>query len=148
MNALTNATAKIGDYPFTTIDPNLGDLFGFVIADIPGLIEGASEGKGLGHQFLRHIAKTKVIVHLISCEQQNMMHAYDTIRDELTKYGKGLAEKEEIILLTKTDTVDSQVVEKEIKKFEKKGKKVFAITLFDDASVKTFRDELVKALQK
>lgn len=148
LNALTNATAKIGDYPFTTIDPNLGDLFGFVIADIPGLIEGASEGKGLGHQFLRHIAKTKVIVHLVSFEQQNMMKAYETIRDELAKYGRGLDEKEEIILLTKTDTVDAVVVEKEIKKFEKKSKHVFAVTLFDDASVKTFRDELVKLLQK
>lgn len=148
LNALTNATAKIGEYPFTTIDPNLGDLFGFIIADIPGLIEGASEGKGLGHQFLRHIAKTKVIVHLVSFEQQNMMKAYETIREELTKYGKGLDEKDEIILLTKTDTVPAEVVDATKKKFEKIGNPVFAVTLFDDANVKEFKDELVRLLQK
>ncbi len=148
LNALTNATAKIGEYPFTTIDPNLGDLFGFIIADIPGLIEGASEGKGLGHQFLRHIAKTKVIVHLVSFEQQNMIKAYETIRGEITKYGKGLDEKDEIILLTKTDTVPAEVVDATKKKFEKIGNPVFAVTLFDDENVKAFKDELVRLLKK
>ncbi|MCC6199124.1 GTPase ObgE [Candidatus Nomurabacteria bacterium] len=148
LNALTNATAKIGDYPFTTIDPNLGDLHGYIIADIPGLIEGASEGKGLGHAFLRHIAKTRVLVHLISLEQAQPTNAYDTIRAELSRYGKGLDEKEEIILLTKSDMVSPEVAAQVAKKFEKIGKRVFTITLFDDASVKTFRDELVQFLQK
>lgn len=148
LNALTNATVKIGDYPFTTIDPNLGDLYGFIVADIPGLIEGASEGKGLGHTFLRHIAKTKVIVHLVSFEQQNMMGAYETIREELAKYGKGLDEKDEIILLTKTDTVPEKTVTDAIKKFAKLKKPIFAVTLFDDTSVKDFKDELIKILKK
>ena len=148
LNALTNATAKIGDYPFTTIDPNLGDLHGYIIADIPGLIEGASEGKGLGHAFLRHIAKTRVLVHLISFEQANMTKAYETIREELQQYGHGLEEKEEIILLTKTDVTQPEAVAQTVKKFEKMGKPVYAVTLFDDASVKAFQDELIRFLQK
>ena len=148
LNALTNAQAKVGDYPFTTLDPNLGDLYGFIIADIPGLIEGASDGKGLGHKFLRHIAKTKVLVHLVSFEQQNMMKAYETIRDELAKYGETLAQKDEIILLTKTDTVPAEVVEQTVKKFEKLNKQVFAITLFDEAGVKEFKDSLVNFLKQ
>jgi GTP-binding protein len=148
LNALTNADAKIGDYAFTTIDPNLGDFYGFTIADIPGLIEGASEGKGLGDKFLRHITRTKVLVHLVSLENTNPLKAYETIRDELNAYGNGLDEKEEIILLTKTDTVPEEVVEATKKKFAKLGKPIFALTLFDDTSVKAFRDALVDELKK
>jgi GTPase len=148
LNALTNAEAKVGDYAFTTLDPNLGDLYGYIIADIPGLIEGASDGKGLGTKFLRHVAKTKVLAHLVSFEQQNMMKAYETIREELVKYGKGLAEKDEIIVLTKTDTVSAEVIAATKKKFEKLGKPVCVVTLFDDASVKAFRDELVTILKQ
>lgn len=166
LNALTNADAKIGDYAFTTIDPNLGDLYGYTIADIPGLIEGASEGKGLGDKFLRHITRTRVLVHLVSLEGlsvdggssgQNPLKAYETVREELEKYGNGLDEKEEIIVLTKTDTVSSanadenaKLIAATKKKFEKvsNGKPVFTLTLFDDASVKAFRDELVAILKK
>jgi GTP-binding protein len=149
LNALTNATAKIGDYPFTTIDPNLGDLYGFIIADIPGLIEGASDGKGLGHKFLKHVSKTKVLIHLVSFENgANMMKAYETIREELEKYDDSLAKKDEIILLTKTDVVDEETVKATIKKFEKLGKPVFATTLFDDKAVKSFKDSLIKILEK
>ncbi len=148
LNALTNAEAKIGDYPFTTIDPNLGDLYGYIIADIPGLIEGASDGKGLGHKFLRHIAKTKVLVHLVSFEQQNMMQSYETVRAELEKYGHDLASKPEIILLTKTDTVDESTIKAAQKKFEKIGKQVFVVTLFDETIVKAFQDALVQFLKQ
>jgi len=147
LNALTNAQAKIGDYPFTTIDPNLGDLYGYTIADIPGLIEGASEGKGLGVKFLRHIAKTKALVHLVSLENPNPMKAYETIRDELENYGNDLVQKEEIIVLSKTDTVDKELVEATKKKFTKLGKPVFTLTLFDEQSVKDFQDELIKLLK-
>jgi GTP-binding protein len=148
LNALTNATAKVGEYPFTTIDPNLGDLFGYIIADIPGLIEGASAGKGLGFTFLRHITKTKFILHLVSLEQESPMKAYETIRKELTDFGQGLAEKEEVILLTKTDVTDSDTVAKVKKEFEALHKKVFAVTLFDDESTKVFRDELIHFLKE
>jgi len=148
LNALTNASAKVGDYPFTTLDPNLGDLYGFIIADIPGLIEGASEGRGLGHTFLRHVSRTKVLVHLVSFEQEDMMKSYEAIRAELAKFGQGLAEKDEIILLTKTDTVDQKTIDATVKEFKKLKKPVFTSTLFDEASVKTFNDELIKLLKK
>lgn len=148
LNALTNATAKVGEYPFTTIDPNLGDLFGYIIADIPGLIEGASGGKGLGFTFLRHITKTKFILHLVSLEQESPMKVYETIRKELTDFGQGLAEKEEVILLTKTDVTDGDTVKKVKKEFEALNKKVFAVTLFDDESTKVFRDELIHFLKE
>lgn len=151
LNALTNAEAKIGDYPFTTIDPNLGDLYGFIIADVPGIIEGASAGKGLGHKFLRHITKTKVLLHLVSFEHGGaaaMMKAYETIRDELGKFNPELLEKEEIILLTKTDVVDEATIDAAKKKFEKLGKKIYAVTLFDEAGVKEFKDNLIKLLKQ
>ncbi|MDO8639772.1 MAG: GTPase ObgE [bacterium] len=166
LNALTNADAKVGDYPFTTLDPNLGDFHGYIIADIPGLIEGASEGKGLGVKFLRHIKRTKMIAHLISFENLSkgatgMMKSYKEIRKELAKYDKalnlgedGLSEKEEIIILTKTDVISQQgesllkFINKEKKKFEKLSKNVFAISLYDDKIVKKFSDSLVKILKK
>lgn len=148
LNALTSAHAKVGDYPFTTLDPNLGDLYGYIIADIPGLIEGASDGKGLGYKFLRHVAKTKFLVHLISLENQNPMKAYETIRGELEKYGSNLTEKSEIILLTKTDVSDPETIAATVKKFEKLGTPVFSVTLFDDTSVKAFQDTLVHILKE
>jgi len=93
LNALTNAEAKVGDYAFTTLDPNLGDFYGYIIADLPGLIEGASEGKGLGIKFLKHIKRTKMIAHLVSFENLSkgttgMMKTYKEIRKELEKYDK------------------------------------------------------------
>ena len=154
---LTRARAKIGDYAFTTLDPNLGDLFGYIIADIPGLIEGASDGKGLGTKFLRHISRTKALVHLVSFENElaragGMMKVYKEIRAELEKYGNGLAEKDEIILLTKTDVLPEDIREdmiaKKVKEFEKLGKKVYAVTLFDDSSIKAFSDEIVRYLRE
>ena len=168
LNVLTNAEAKVGDYPFTTLDPNLGDLHGYIIADIPGLIEGASEGKGLGVKFLRHIKRTKMLAHLVSFENLSkgsagMMKSYKEIRKELAKYDKSLnlgndnlSEKEEIIILTKTDVVeDPKIITKTVKAFEKlttaKGgasKKVFTLSLFDDKMVKKFNDALLKILKK
>lgn len=150
LNSLTNAVAKVGDYAFTTLDPNLGDLHGFTIADIPGLIEGASEGKGLGTRFLKHIKRTKMLVHLVSFENgMNMMKAYKQIRAELEQYGEGLSDKDEVILLTKTDIcIDQKEIQKKIKEFEKLKKPVFAISLYDDKSVKEFSDNLVEILTK
>lgn len=154
LNALTNAEAKIGDYAFTTLDPNLGDFYGFIIADIPGLIEGASDGRGLGSKFLKHIKRTKKILHLVSFENEvarpsGMMKTYKEIRKELEQYGHGLDEKEEIILLTKTDMVDDEkIVTKKVKEFEKLGKEVFTISLYDQESVAAFAKEITKLLKK
>ncbi len=151
LNSLTNADAKVGDYAFTTLDPNLGDFFGYIIADIPGLIEGASEGKGLGVKFLRHIKRTKMLAHLVSFENNNMLKSYKEVRKELKKYGHGLDEKEEIVILTKSDEAkDKKIIAKKIADFKKlkRGKKVFAISLYDDKIIKNFKAELMKIFKK
>ena len=157
LNSITNADAKVGDYAFTTLDPNLGNFYGYIIADIPGVIEGASEGKGLGLKFLRHIKRTKMLAHLVSFENANMLKAYKEIRKELEAYDKknklgeeGLSKKEEIIVLTKSDVLqdDQKFIAKKVKEFEKITKKVFVLSLYDDKSVKSFRDALVKILKK
>ncbi|MEJ0002130.1 MAG: GTPase [bacterium] len=161
LNSLTNASAKVGDYAFTTLDPNLGDFYGYIIADIPGIIEGANEGKGLGVKFLRHIKRTKELAHLVSFENLSlgstgMIKVYKEIRKELASYDKnlglgdeGLASKEEIIILTKADTVpDPKIVAREEAKFKKLGKKVFTLSLYDDKSVKYLSDSLIKILKK
>lgn len=157
LNSLTNAQARVGDYAFTTLDPNLGDFYGYIIADIPGLIEGANEGKGLGVKFLRHIKRTKMIAHLVSFENgASIMKRYKEIRKELEAYDKknklgadGLGEKEEIIILTKTDVVEDPKFIKKIKKdFVKVRKQVFTLSLYDDTSVKELGDNLAKILKK
>lgn len=155
LNMVTNAKAKVGNYAFTTLDPNLGDFYGFIIADIPGIIEGASEGKGLGVKFLRHIKRTKMLAHLVSLENADPMDTYKKIRSELEAYDKknnlinddGLANKEEIIILTKTDMVDDKKsIEKIKKEFVKLKKQVFTLSLYDDASVEEFKKELSNIL--
>ena len=98
LNVLTNAQGKVGSYEFTTLEPNLGECYGRIIADIPGLIEGASEGKGLGDKFLRHIRRTRALLHCISLENENLVQTYNLIRDELARYDEKLLEKEEWIL--------------------------------------------------
>ncbi|MDQ5901606.1 MAG: GTPase [Patescibacteria group bacterium] len=155
LNSVTNAKSKIGAYPFTTLDPHLGVLEEFVIADIPGIIEGASEGKGLGLKFLKHIKRTKAILHLVSFDrtddengqEMSMMEKYKNIRKELEGYDEELGEKDEIILLTKTDTVDEKTVKEEKKKFEKLKKPVLVMSAYDDESVKNAKDEIVKILR-
>ncbi|HEU0085916.1 MAG TPA: GTPase ObgE [Candidatus Paceibacterota bacterium] len=148
LNALTNAEARIGDYPFTTLDPNLGSFYGKIIADIPGLIEGASEGKGLGVKFLKHVKRTRMLAHLVSYENEDMMKTYKEVRTELEKFGQELPEKSEIIILTKTDIItDPKKIAKTEKEFSKLGREVFSVSMFDDTQIKKVRDGLVKLLE-
>lgn len=147
LNTFTNATAAVGAYPFTTLEPHLGDLYGYTIADIPGLIEGASEGKGLGHKFLRHAEKTKMLLHLVSFEHEDMHAAYRTVRDELRRYSASLAAKEEWVILTKTDLVDEDAVTTMLGEFKKENPNVFAISAELDLGVKDLRDALVTKLR-
>ena len=111
--AVSRAKPKIADYPFTTLHPNLGVVkageYSFVIADIPGLIEGAHEGHGLGDRFLGHVERTSVLLHLIDGTQDDVVKAYKTIRNELKQYGGGLAKKPEIIALTKMDAIGEEL---------------------------------------
>ncbi len=155
LNTLTSAHAKVADYPFTTLDPNLGDFYGYIIADIPGLIEGASEGRGLGVKFLRHIKRTKMLAHLVSFENEpakgrtGMMKSYREVRKELKKYGNGLDEKKEIVILSKSDIIaDQKVIAQKVKEFKKLGKEVFPLSLYDDKMIKDLTKELGKILKK
>jgi len=148
INVLTNSKSKIGAYQFTTLEPSLGDMHGYILADIPGLIEGASEGKGLGHKFLRHIKRTKVLLHCLSLENEDVVKSYKVIRKELEDYSPELAEKEEVVILTKTDMVDEKTLEKAEKKISKLNKNVLSATVLDDKSVKNLKDNLIKILRK
>lgn len=147
LNELTKAKSKVGSYAFTTLEPYLGDMEGFIMADIPGLIEGASKGKGLGHKFLRHIKRTKIILHCISVESENIENDYKTIRGELENYDAELIKKKEIIILTKTDLADAKSAEKMIKKISKKNPEVLSVTVYDNESVKKMKDNLIKMLR-
>jgi GTPase len=115
LNAVTNATAKVGAYPFTTLHPQLGVVQHrgreFVMADIPGLIEGAAEGAGIGDRFLGHVERTKVLLHLVDPNEEDVAGAYRTIRGELEAYGAGLTDKPEVIALSKADTLDNELLE-------------------------------------
>lgn len=136
--SLTNASPKIADYPFTTLEPNLGVMLGgkFILADIPGLIEGASTGRGLGIKFLKHIEKTQLLAHCIDATGDNPVEAYTTVRSEFEKYNPKLLEKKEIIILTKTDLVNKTELKKKIKMLQKINKSVVAVSILDDESLK------------
>ncbi|HEV2897761.1 MAG TPA: GTPase ObgE [Pseudaminobacter sp.] len=116
--AVTAAKPKIADYPFTTLHPNLGvarvDAREFVIADIPGLIEGAHEGVGIGDRFLGHVERTRVLLHLVSAQEESPSKAYKTVRTELEAYGGGLADKAEIVALSQADTLDADARKKKL----------------------------------
>lgn len=148
LNSLTRAHAKIGSYQFTTLEPNLGEMYGYILADIPGLIEGASEGRGLGHKFLRHIKRTKVLLHCISLESDDIKKDYETIRGELKKYSPELIEKEEILILTKIDMVSPNDLKEKEKIGKKLSKNVYSVTVLDDESVKSLSRNIIKVLKK
>lgn len=148
LNALTKANAKVGSYAFTTLDPNLGAFYGFILADIPGLIEGASSGKGLGHKFLKHVTRTRVLFHCISLEGENHMATYTTVRDELSRYSSELAAKPELIILTKSDATDAEGIDAAQALFKKEGKETVVVSILDDASVKALGDKISAVLGK
>jgi len=110
LNSVTNASAKVGDYPFTTLRPQLGVVRHkgreFVLADIPGLIEGAVEGAGVGDRFLGHVERTEVLLHLVDAAGDDPVEAWRVVRDELDGYGAGLSKKAEVIALSRSDLVD------------------------------------------
>lgn len=147
LSVLTNATPKIGAYAFTTLEPNIGMLGRHAIADIPGLIEGASKGKGLGVEFLKHIEKTKVLVHCIDSSDANPEKAYETVRNEFKQYNISLLDKPEIILLTKTDLADETQIKKNIKVLEKKGNKILTCSIYKPETLSILKKELEEILK-
>jgi GTP-binding protein len=114
LNAVTNANAKVGAYPFTTLHPKLGVVRHkgreFVVADIPGLIEGAAEGAGIGDRFLGHVERTKVLLHLVDANGEDVAEDYRTVTDELAAYGEGLEDKPVVLALNKVDTIDEELI--------------------------------------
>ncbi len=142
LNELTEANAKVGDYQFTTLEPNLGVVDGRVIADLPGLIEGAATGRGLGIKFLKHIEKVGLLLHCISAESENLKKDYQVIRKELGEFSEKLLEKKEIILLTKTDLLDKKDVEKKVKILKKLNKNVIEVSIHDYDSLENLKSLL------
>ncbi len=141
LNALTKARARVASYPFTTLEPNLGVLpNGSIVADVPGLIEGASKGKGLGHKFLKHIERTKVTVHCLSSESTDLEKDYKTIRQELTDFNPLLKEKKELLLLTKTDLVSKKEIKEKLKKLKKLNPSIESVSIHDIDALKKVSD--------
>ena len=139
LKALTNALPKVGNYPFTTLEPNLGALGKIIIADIPGLIEGASEGKGLGIQFLKHVKKTKILLHCIDATNLDLIATYNTVRKEFGGYDKSLLEKKEIVLITKTDLVEKDILSMAITKLKKVNKNILPVSVYDPSSLEELK---------
>ena len=139
LNALTNARSKVANYPFTTLEPNLGAYYELILADIPGLIEGSSSGRGLGIKFLRHIERTRVLFHFISAESPAPAKDYRTIRKELDDYNKKLTEKPEYLFLTKIDLMDKKGAEKKLMELKKINPAAIAISIHNPESIKKIK---------
>ena len=146
LNELTAANVKVAAYHFTTLEPNLGDMDGIVIADIPGLIEDASKGKGLGVKFLRHIERTKALVHCLSLESDDLSRDYKIIRRELKSYNPKLLKKKELVLLTKSDLVSSEILKKVMRKLKLPGE-ILAVSIHDWSALKKLRAKIAGLLR-
>jgi len=147
--SITSATPKIANYKFTTLNPNLGvavyDDKEITLADIPGLIEGAHTGIGLGIKFLKHIERCKTLIHLIDITEENIENLYKQVRNELGKYSKSLLKKDELIVFNKIDLIDKSKLNEKKNKFSKKiKKKVLTISTFDKASITKIKSKLIK----
>ena len=151
--AITRARPKIANYPFTTLDPNLGvsyyDNKEVTLADIPGLVEGAHEGVGLGDKFLRHIERCKILLHLIDISEEYLVENYFQIRKELEKYDENLAKKKEIIVFNKSDLLEEKDIKNKLKTFKNKTKKKFEIiSVVADNNLTNLRKILLKNVHK
>jgi GTPase len=153
LNSVSNAGAKVGDYPFTTLRPQLGVVRHkgreFVLADIPGLIEGAAEGAGIGDRFLGHVERTRLLLHLIPADADDPLDAWGVVRGELGEYGAGLVQKPEVIALSKTDLLDEKARAKLVAKLEKAtGATVFPVSAPLSEGVEPLLDRIVETLGK
>jgi GTPase len=151
LNSVSNAAAKVGDYPFTTLRPQLGVVRHkgreFVLADIPGLIEGAAEGAGVGDRFLGHVERTRLLLHLVEASAEDPVENWRIVRDELASYGAGLSEKPEIIVLSKADLLDAKQLSKLLKALEKAtGARVFPVSAPLNEGVEPLLDKVVETL--
>ena len=148
LSALTSAKPKIANYPFTTINPNLGvtsyDDKEITLADVPGIIEGANEGIGLGYKFLRHIERCKSVLHLIDITDDNLLENYFKVREELSKYGKKLAKKREIVVFNKVDLIEEKEISEKVIFFRKKiKKKIYKISALKHIGLNNIKKNLI-----
>lgn len=141
INELTRARSKVANYPFTTLEPNLGAYYELILADIPGIIEGASGGKGLGIKFLRHVERTSILFHLISAESEDIKKEYKVIREELGAHNKELLDKKEYLFLSKSDMVSPVELKKKLATIKKINPDAMPISIHDMESI-----EMVKKL--
>lgn len=148
LSVLSNAHPKIADYPFTTLEPNLGAMKNIdqnvIIADIPGLIDGAAEGRGLGDKFLKHIERTRILVHLIDANSDDVVRDYKTIRNELKKFSKTLTKKKEIVAINKSDTLPDVELAEKAEALQKIKVKPILISAATNKNL----DELTKVIKK
>ena len=147
--ALTRAKPKIANYPFTTINPNLGvSYYGgkeITLADIPGLVEGAHKGVGLGDKFLRHIERCKILLHLIDLSEDNLFNSYKKIKLELSSYDKNLIKKKEIIFFNKSDLLEDDEINEKLKDFKKKNKSKYEIvSVYSSKDIQKIKKLLIK----
>ncbi len=148
LNALTHAKSKVGMYPFTTLEPNLGSFYDYIIADIPGLIEGASYGRGLGIKFLKHVERTGILLHLVSANQDDALAAYKGVRKEVELFGHGLSKKREIIILSKIDLISPEERETKIQLLARDtGREVLSVSVEDATALKQFSNSLAKVFR-
>ena len=151
--SVTAAKPKIADYPFTTLHPHLGvvriDGREFVLADIPGLIEGAHEGVGIGDRFLGHVERCQVLLHLVSAQEEDVAKAYQIIRDELEAYGHGLSEKPEVVALSQTDILDEETKQIKQKQLEQiSGKKIHLLSAVTHAGIEETLRSIAKIIEE
>jgi GTP-binding protein len=139
LNELTAAKSKVANYAFTTLEPNLGAYYELIIADIPGLIEGASSGKGLGVKFLKHVERTGSLFHLVSAESEDPVRDYKLIRTELEQYSKELSKKDEYVFLSHCDAVSSDELNDKLKALKKAGIEAYALSILDSTSLDNVR---------
>ncbi len=148
LNELTNASSKVANYQFTTLEPHLGVYYELILADIPGIIEGASDGKGLGHKFLRHIERTKTLFHFVSADSESPLEDYKTIRIELGKFNKELLKKPEWIIVSKSDEKTPAEIEKITTLLKKENPQIVTLSLLDDKSIENVKKILNKIKDK
>ena len=144
LNELTAAKSRVANYAFTTLEPHLGSYYGIILADIPGIIEGASAGKGLGVKFLKHIERTRVLFHLIDAESDDVVRDYKVIRKELETYNPELTKKTEHVFLTKTDSVTPKEVKEKIAALKKAGLKALPLSVLEPDSLEAVKKILNK----
>ena len=148
LSKISNAQPKVADYPFTTLHPVLGVIKKFdkeiVLADIPGLIEGAHEGTGLGTQFLKHIERCKSLLHLIDITNEDLIKSYNQVKKELKNYSSELIKKKELVILNKIDLIDEDILKEKIENFSKKKKcEILTISILDKKSVSKIKSKLI-----